>query len=457
VALAAGAVVVGIGAAVEPALIVAAVVGLALAPIVLTRPIFGLAALVYLSFLETVSGLTGALSLTKILGAMLALAWIAAVAIRSSGRHAGVLAREPVLATALVLFIAWAAISLEWAEAQDAALTSVQRFALNFILFPIAFVVVTRRSHVLWLVGVFVAGAFTSAAFGLVQGTATDPSATERLGGAGINTNQLGSYLVVAAVFAAVLTANRAWSPRARLALAGVACLAALCVFLTVSRGALVGMLVAMLVAPFVIGRARRGAAVAAIVLGLAGSVAYFAVVAPANAVERVTSPDRDGGSGREDLWRVGWRMAEDKPVHGVGAGNYPERAAEYLLRPGATDNDTIIVDEKKVAHNVYLTVLSELGAVGLALFLSVIALCVRAAWRAAGIFALRGDTTMELVSRALVLGLASLLAVAFFSSAVYVKQFWILLALAPVLRLLAELGEVGGVTRWRERARAGG
>lgn len=450
-------VVVGALASVQPAFAVAAVLGLALVPIVLTRPIIGLAALVFLSFLETVSAVTGALSLTKIVGAVLVLAWLAVVTVQQSSDRVGLLGREPLLAAALALFVAWAGISLVWAEAQDAAMTSAQRFALNFTLFPIAFVAVRTPRHVLWIVAAFIAGGFTAAAFGLVQGVADDPEAEGRLGGAGINPNQLGSYLVVAMVFAIVLAANRRWSGPARAAMFVLAGLAALGVFMTVSRGALVGMAAALLVTPFVIGRGRRSTAVAGVALVVLGSVAYFATLAPASAVDRVLHPDRGGGSGREDLWRVGWRMVEDKPVHGVGAGNFPERSIDYLLRPGATERDTFIVDEKKVAHNVYLTVLSELGAVGLTLFLLAIVLCLRAALRAARRFAARGDPTMELVSRGLVVALVSLLAVAFFSSALYVKQFWVLLALAPALRLLAERGERTGVRLRRVRARAAG
>jgi O-antigen ligase len=152
-----------------------------------------------------------------------------------------------------------------------------------------------------------------------------------------------------------------------------------------------------------------------------------------------VTNPDRDGGAGRTDLWRVGWRMVEDKPVQGVGAGNYPVASIDYLLRPGATENDSQIVDEQKVAHNIYLTVVSELGIVGLALFAVIVGLCLRSALRAARAFARRGEPAMELVSRALFISLVSLLAVGFFSSALYVKQFWVLLAAAPALQALAE------------------
>ena len=52
--------------------------------------------------------------------------------------------------------------------------------------------------------------------------------------------------------------------------------------------------------------------------------------------------------------------MVQDKPVAGVGAGNFPVSSIHYLLRPGKTQRDEIIVDKQKVAHNIYLTVLSE-------------------------------------------------------------------------------------------------
>jgi O-antigen ligase len=434
---------VGGAAAVAPPLALAGTLGLALVFVVLARPIVGLCALLFLSFLDTYSGMTGALSLTKMLGAILVVAWLASVATADPTEREGqgLLSRDAVLAAALVLLTVWAAMSLVWAEDPAEARSTILRFALNFVLFPIAFVAIRTPRHVMWLVALFVAGAFAAVLFGLAQGTVGDPASESRLKGAGLNPNQLGSYLVVAAVFAATLAANRRWSPLGRLAALAVAGLAGIAVFLTLSRGALVGLGAALLVAPIIIGRRRRAGAAVLVVAAVLGTVGWFAMIAPANAVDRVAHPERGGGSGREDLWRVGWRMVEDNPMQGVGAGNFPVSSIHYLLRPGLTERDEIIIDEQKVAHNIYLTVLSELGVVGLSLFLLILVQCLRCALRAAGAFAKRGDPMMELVARALFISLVSMAVVGFFSSALYSKQFWILLAAAPALLALAEGG----------------
>lgn len=435
------AVLVGIAAAYEPGVAVGGVLALVLLPLVLARPVVGVCALVFLSFLEAYSALTGAVSLTKILGALLVLAWGVAVAsARRTEREAeGLLSREPFLAAALMLLTAWATMSLVWAEAPADAQTSVMRFALNFVLFPIALVAIRTPRHVMWLVAAFVAGAFAAVGFGFAEGTVGDPEAANRLKGAGINPNQLGSYGVVAAIFATTLAANPRWSALQRTAALAVAGFAGIAVFMTLSRGALVGLAAALLIAPVVIGRRRRAGAAAVAVAVVLGAVGWYAAVAPANAVERVMHPERGGGSGREDLWRVGWRIVEDRPLWGVGAGNFPVAAVHYLLRPGITERDEIIVDEQRVAHNIYLTVLSELGAIGLALFLFILFLSLRCALKAARGFAARGDPVMELVARGLFISIVSMATVGFFSSALYSKQFWFLLATAPALRAMAE------------------
>jgi len=331
-----------------------------------------------------------------------------------------------------------AAMSLVWAEVPALGETAVMRFALNFVLFPIALVAIRTPRHVMWVVAVFVVGAFAAVALGLAEGTVGDPAAENRLKGAGLNPNQLGSYCVVAAIFATMLAANPRWSLLARTAAVAVAGFAGIAVFMTLSRGALVGLAAALLVAPLVIGRGRRAGAVAVAVAVVLGTVGWYATVAPADAAERVMNPEQGGGSGRVDLWRVGWRMVEDRPVLGVGAGNFPVAAVHYLLRPGLTERDEIIVDYRRVAHNIYLTVLSELGAVGLALFLFILFLALRCALSAARRFAHGGDPVMELVARGLFISIVSMAAVGFFSSALYSKQFWFLLATAPALRAMA-------------------
>jgi O-antigen ligase len=162
-------------------------------------------------------------------------------------------------------------------------------------------------------------------------------------------------------------------------------------------------------------------------------AVGYFAFFAPASATERVT--EVHGGTGRTDIWTVGWRMVQGAPLQGVGAGNFPIVSIHYLLEPGALLRDDFIVSDKpKVAHNTYLEVLAELGIIGLTLFLIVICFAIGCAVRAARYAATVGDRDMDILARALVVALAALLAAYFFISREYSKQLWLLLALCPVI-----------------------
>jgi O-antigen ligase len=444
-AIVCSAVLLGLLAAIRPQFALAGIFGLILAPLIFARPIIGLCALVFMSFLETYSGLAGVVSVTKLIGAILILAWlgIAATSKSRDWSNRGLVSREPLLSAALVLFIGWAVASLAWAEAPSAALSSVVRYALNFALFPIAIIAVRNRGHVLWLVGTFLAGAFVVVSLGVLDGSIQSASSEDRLSAAGVNPNQLGTYLVVVVIVAATLTANRRWSPTSRAAVFAITALGGIAVLMTLSRGALMGLAAALILAPLAIGRGKRAIALLFVVIAVVGTVAFYAALAPAGSVQRVTHPGRGGGTGREDLWRVGWRMVEDKPVAGVGAGNFPVSSVHYLLRPGKTERDEIIVDKQKVAHNIYLTVLSELGTIGLALFALILGQCLIRAGQAARLFRDRGDLTMELVARGLFLALVSLFVADFFSSALYSKQLWLLLAIAPALVAVANRSEV--------------
>jgi O-antigen ligase len=143
--------------------------------------------------------------------------------------------------------------------------------------------------------------------------------------------------------------------------------------------------------------------------------------------------------------------MVEAHPVRGIGTGNFAVSSVHYLLRPGTIPNDYLVVDIPQVAHNVYLQLLAETGAIGMALFLGIIAFAISGAIRAARTFRSRGDPQMELVARAVVTAQAGILAADFFISAQYNKQLWILLAMGPALLAVArDTRPVAGGQRWR-------
>jgi O-antigen ligase len=192
---------------------------------------------------------------------------------------------------------------------------------------------------------------------------------------------------------------------------------------------------VAALAAIVFSGRWRVKVAVISVGVSLA-AVVYFAALAPPEARERVTSAD--GGTGRQDIWKVAWRMAEDNPVRGVGAGNFSTSSIHYLIAPGLLRRSDFIVDTQKVAHNVYLETLAELGIIGLTLLVALILLVLRCSYGAIRQFERNGDVTMEIVARAQLVALIALLASMFFSSDHYSKQLWMLFATSPMLLAIA-------------------
>jgi O-antigen ligase len=167
--------------------------------------------------------------------------------------------------------------------------------------------------------------------------------------------------------------------------------------------------------------------------------VGFFAIVATPEQRGRVT--EVAGGSGRADIWTIGWRMVEAHPVNGIGVGQFRSNAVHYLIAPGTIQRSDLIITTPKVAHNIYLHVLAELGVIGLVAFLLILGFSLRCALRAARLFERCKDLTMELLSRAVFVGLVGILTADFFASEQFSKQLWLLLGLGPALLTMAQGG----------------
>jgi len=126
--------------------------------------------------------------------------------------------------------------------------------------------------------------------------------------------------------------------------------------------------------------------------------------------------------------------MVQAHPVDGVGVGQFQTSAVHFLIAPGTIQRSDLIIDKPKVAHNIYLHVLAEMGVVGLTAFLLIIGFALRCALMAARAFQRRGDPAMDLLSRAVFVGLVGILAADFFASEQFSKQLWLLLGLGPAL-----------------------
>jgi O-antigen ligase len=430
--------VIGLVIGMNPAVGMLVALGVVFALVVMRDLALGVCGFLLLTFLDVVST-NSDLSLTKVGGALLAASWLATLAARGGTRRV-LLADAPWLTAILVAFLAWSGLSAIWAESPAEAVGSTLRFALNALLVPIVYFAVRDRRHVTWVFAVFVVGTLLSVAWGV----ATEPTAgsaaaaqTGRLVGARVEANALATLLLVAVVFAGALALA---APR-RVAAARPIALAAAVIgltafFATFSRAGIVALATVLIVGVFYAGRWRSGLVALMLVAVLVGTA--YVSASGSGAVDRLTSANT---SGRGDLWTVGWRMVTANPIAGVGSGNYTTVEARYLIYPGTVERDDLILDKPLVAHNIYLHVLAEMGVVGLALFMAILLICLSSAARAVGMFRRRGERSLEVLARALVVALVGILVADFFVSEQYSKQLWLLLAMGPALLAIAREG----------------
>jgi O-antigen ligase len=425
----------GVLAGIDPRLAIAAAVGLSFAGLVIANITVGLCLFVVISFLEVLGNVGGSIGVTKAFGLLLVASWFAAVSTQDEAENDFVSA-HPTMTYLLAMFVAWSTLSVVWAESGSAALNASFRYFQVLLLFLIVFTAVRKREHAVWMTAAFVSGATVAAVFAIIYHPDPGEYDVARASGTVGDPNELAAVLVAGVILAGVLVALLKRSPLLRLMAAGAAMLCALGLFVTFSRGGLVALGCAMVASLFVAGRWRPMIVTTMVSVAVLG-VAYFALFAPQDARDRVTKVD--GGTGRTDIWRIGGRMVSAHPVRGVGSGNFQLTSGHYLLKkPGAVRYDYFI-DKPKVAHNMYLHVLAELGVVGLGLFLAMLAFALSCAFRAARQFTEAGDRDMELLTRGLILAMIGLLSADFFLSGQFSKQLWLLLGLGPALLAISK------------------
>jgi putative inorganic carbon (hco3(-)) transporter len=424
----------GLLAGLEPKLAIATAIGSGFVLLVFMDLGLGLALFTMLSFLEVLPDQGAVVSIGKVGGALLALAWLAVVVTRPDAKS-DFFAVHPEMAAVICAFLGWTLLSASWAGNPAEALGAFGRYVLNAVLFLIVFTAVRTKRQALFVVAAFVTGAVLAALYGLYFGGGPD-AYTGRLAGGGNDPNGLAAVLVVGLALSAGLAGNLRRSPGLRVATAAAAAICLIGLFFTVSRAGLIALGVSLIAALLLAGRWRPrifvGAAVVAFV-----TVYYFATLAPPEARDRITQSTSGQArlqEGRTTIWAVGERMARANFVKGVGAGNFRDASPHYLLAPGAVERSDQIIDKPLVAHNIYLELLAETGIVGLTLFCAILVFCLSCAVRAAHEFARRNDPGGEILARSLAIGLVGLLAAAFFNSMEFNKELWLLLGLCPAL-----------------------
>ncbi len=194
--------------------------------------------------------------------------------------------------------------------------------------------------------------------------------------------NPIGNGVLMTVCLASTL----AWWPQAnrpcRLLLVALAGMYALGIYGTLTRAAWIGAAAGLCVVAFQLPRSWR-------VPVLAAGVLAAGVLAATYWQELVAFQRDEGLSARETeesvqlrpvLARVAWNMFLDRPLLGCGLGQYRDESICYLH-----DRATELQLENArgyVQHNVFLSLLTETGLVGMGLWVALLGLWGRNAWR---------------------------------------------------------------------------
>jgi O-antigen ligase len=375
------------------------------------------------------------------IGVLVFVGWIGTIIARSA--RPAVLREQPRLLQLLLVFTLWLTFSVVWATNAGDATEGLQTWLIAILAFVVT-ATTLRAPRDVTVIGVaFIVGAVISVLFGIASGglaaaanaanEASEATTSGRFTGGGGDPNVQAAGFIVAMFLCAGL-----WSivsrQLARWALALAFVTITIGFFATQSRGGLLALAATAIAGVVLLPRQRRR------LLGLAGAagvgLAVIAVVNP-SAIERMT--DIGGGSsGRNDLWKVAWKIFNDHHWLGIGLNNFQAVEPTYVLRSGELTRVDLVAESPHLVHNLYLQLLTETGVIGFALFLLVALGCIRACWKAAHHFDLNGRADYGDVARAALMATIAMLAAQFFISDGDDWRLWILLAFGPVLLSLA-------------------
>jgi putative inorganic carbon (hco3(-)) transporter len=133
-------------------------------------------------------------------------------------------------------------------------------------------------------------------------------------------------------------------------------------------------------------------------------------------------------------LGGVAWAMFRDRPLLGVGAGNYTVHFDDYVDRVGSTARDYGSADEARYPHNLYLELGAEGGVVALITFIFVMGGALVLLFRARRAFLASGDPYLAGLAAAVAIGLVGYLISSLFLHGHFQRYLWLLVGLGAAL-----------------------
>jgi O-antigen ligase len=320
----------------------------------------------------------------------------------------------------VLLFAVWSGMTATWSLAPEASLTRFASFLQLWLFLFVFWQCGDTENRQVILMKAYVLGSFVVAVVLINSMVNFDPSTMQdgeiRFSAFGINPNEQAMGLVIAIPMAAYLVVCS--RKLAKMFFVIVIPVLAGGVLITLSRGAFVAMLVALVVSVIMLHKLgeRRTAylfvlsGVALIVFGIALNLDQI-LARVLSVVTMVASGDLNH---REFVWKTAIEQLPQSWLGGVGAGAFASMTGGFLSEPTS-------------AHNTYLSVLLETGVIGFLLFFSPLSLVLKRA--------LLADYRHRMVIMAVALPLALGSVVIQFE---HKKPFWFAFAIALGLSTLS-------------------
>jgi O-antigen ligase len=271
-----------------------------------------------------------------------------------------------VIQVLMLSFLCWAVITAAWSIDPINSALRVGTYVQLFVMVCLMWQLTPTPELQQGLIKAFVLGAAVPAVLA-IHGRLTGQAVVDagRYAAANMAVNELGHIFALALAMACYLAASarRASGFWFYTALMGVLQVG---VLLTASRGAALCSAVSWLLLPLLFHRLKAYQKTAAVVFAVALVAAVLALIPPTtwSRLGQTTNEIESGNfSRRGHIWVVGWGVFQKHPIVGVGVGAFEASVASQLE-----------ASRTKAAHNSFLAVSVEMGLVGLALFLGILA-----------------------------------------------------------------------------------
>ena len=175
--------------------------------------------------------------------------------------------------------------------------------------------------------------------------------------------------------------------------------------------------------------------------LAVIGLVSLLAFAPPQffSDVQSITDLEESTAHHRLSMWQDGVEIFIDNPVFGIGLMNFPSYHGHHFIETGRS---AVRTNRWKVAHSDPVTVLCELGALGMTLYLLIIynILKINILFQRAAHYN-SGDISFGRLANGIFTGFMGYLVCSVFLTLIYYPHFYIFDALSSVLWRLYSKG----------------